>query len=99
MILSFSRTTGLCCRMFESYPSLKQAFGPFKSLNADDLRYSKVLADHGQRLLNTIAAVLETRDDPDAMVKHLHDLGQKHMTFDAKMAYMDVCSDVVNSYW
>lgn len=81
--------------MFESYPSLKNAFGPFKSLNADDMRYNNVLRAHGQRLLSTIASVIEKRDDPDAMVRHLHELGQKHMTFDAKMAYMDVSGQIV----
>ena len=81
--------------MFESYPGLRQAFATFKSLKTEDERYLNELRNHGKLLLATIASVLEKQNDPDAMISHLHELGQKHMTFDANMAYMDVSAELV----
>lgn len=69
---------------------MKGAFGPFKSLSPDDIRFSQELRAHGQRVLTTIDKLMCTRDDTSSMVMHLHELGQRHVTYSVKVDYIDV---------
>ena len=72
---------------------MKGAFGPFRSMKQEDQRFSMELRKHGERVLRTIDAVLKRKENPDQLVSYLHDLGRKHVTFNAKSDYMDVsCS-------
>ena len=48
---------------------------------------------HGMRVLKTVGDVLEKHDDIDQIVEYLHDLGTKHITFNAKPDYVDVSVD------
>ena len=51
----------LCFRLFETYPDTMGAFGPFKSLNPEDIRFNKELRDHGLRVISTVKEVLKHR--------------------------------------
>ena len=37
------------------------AFGPFKSLNPEDVRFSEELRDHGLRVISTVNEILKHR--------------------------------------
>ena len=69
---------------------MKGAFGPFRTLSPDDIHYSRELRAHGQRVLHTVEKLVDLRGDPDRAVRALHDLGRKHVIFNAKAEYMDV---------
>ena len=89
-----------CCfafvRMFADYPDVKGAFGPMLgSLSAADGRYTQELRDHGQRVLGTVDYVISNRQQQCDVISHLHDLGNRHITFDAKQDFMDVSSGIV----
>ncbi len=45
-------------RLFETYPDTMGAFGPFKSIKPEDVRFNEELRDHGLRVINTVQEVL-----------------------------------------
>ena len=51
----------LFLRLFETYPDTIGAFGPFKSLNPEDVRFNKELRDHGLRVISTVNEILKHR--------------------------------------
>ena len=69
---------------------MKGAFGPFKTLSTEDERYNQELRAHGQRVLHTVEKLVDLRNDPDRAVRSLHELGRKHVIFNAKEEYLDV---------
>ena len=75
--------------MFSSYPDIKSAFGPFRSVSSEDTHYTEVLQAHGTRVLGTLEYVI-TQNGNSEVVNYLHDLGNKHITFNAKVEFMDV---------
>lgn len=80
----------LFSRMFESYPDLKSAFGPFKHLNHHDASYEEVLRAHGVRVVNIVELVLNLWQNEEEVIQNLHELGRRHLTFSAKVEYVDV---------
>ncbi len=51
-------------RLFETYPDTMGAFGPFRSINPEDVRFNQELRDHGLRVINTVSEVLKHRSAP-----------------------------------
>lgn len=76
--------------MFESYPDLKSAFGPFKHLTQNDSDYEEVLRSHGVRVVSIVELVLSKSPDNEDVIENLHELGRKHLSFNAKVEYIDV---------
>ncbi|ELU06021.1 hypothetical protein CAPTEDRAFT_188542 [Capitella teleta] len=77
-------------RMFEAFPGIKESFGPLSSMVPEDHRYRKEISEHGVRVLNTVDTILRLRHDPDKTIETLHDLGGKHISFNAKVDYIDL---------
>ena len=77
---------------------MKEAFGPFRSIRPEDAHYKQVLEDHGKRVLGTLQMVIDYRNDPDHVVTELNELGQKHVTFNAKSEYLDVSDTEIINY-
>ena len=60
-------------RLFETYPETMGAFGPFKSLNPEDVRFSEELRDHGLRVISTVNEILKHRYVPHTHHSTCHD--------------------------
>ncbi|ELT94512.1 hypothetical protein CAPTEDRAFT_227018 [Capitella teleta] len=86
--------TEVFVRMFESYPDLKSAFGPLRHMNKKDAGYEDVLRAHGIRVLSIVEQVLSKRHNMEEVLSILHDLGRKHLTFSAKVEYIDIVSQM-----
>lgn len=80
----------VCYRMFESYPHMKAAFGPLRHLKHQDANYEDVLMSHGVRVLSVVQLVISNWTQRDKVIASLHDLGRNHLTFNAKVEYIDV---------
>ena len=76
--------------MFESYPGVKGAFGTLRSMSSQDKLYADEIRAHGRRVLGTLELVISHSNDPEHVINHLHELGHKHITFNAKVEFMDV---------
>nr|QQO51930.1 globin gb_IIIB [Platynereis dumerilii] len=76
--------------LFETYPDTKGAFSIFRALSQDDAQFEMELRMHGTRVMTTVREVLERIDDLDGVVEHLHELGRKHVIFNAKADYIDL---------
>lgn len=76
--------------MFATYPNVKEAFSAFRYLSAEDQRFELVLRAHGERVLMIVDQLLLQDSDCRYDVTLLHELGFKHVTFDAKSDYLDV---------
>ena len=85
-------------RLFETYPDMKDVFGPFRSMHPEDQRYSSVMKAHGERVLHTVDDVLKRQRRPEELIDFLHDLGHTHLTFNAKADYLDVRLLVLYAY-
>jgi hypothetical protein len=79
-----------CCRMFATYPLVKEAFGAFRYLSPEDQRFERELRAHGDRVLMLVDQLLMQDNDCRYDVTLLHELGFKHVTFNAKSDYLDV---------
>ena len=80
----------ICSRLFEQYPDTKGAFSVFKSMGPEDKKYEQELRAHGARVMRTVGEVIDRIHDHDAIVTHIHDLGSRHLTFNAKPDFIDV---------
>ena len=76
--------------MFQSYPDLQSAFGPLRDVSQEDSQYGDVLRAHGTRVLGIVKYLVEHWSDQDAVITHLHKLGQHHVIINAKVEYIDV---------
>lgn len=66
------------------------AFLPFRSVGEDSKRYKAELQKHGMRVMGVVDVILDCKGDRDKVIHQLHELGKKHLTFDAKPEYFDV---------
>ena len=73
-----------------SYPMMKSEFSAIKTLDSQDERYQQHIREHGGRVLNLLGNIVENVEQPDLVIRHLHELGTKHLTYDAKADYIDV---------
>jgi hypothetical protein len=72
------------------HPEIKDAFGPFKKLSKDSDRFDRELRLHGVRVLRTIETVLDSRYDSVRLARLLHNLGKKHVIYQANSDYFEV---------
>ena len=77
-------------RLFESHPDVKRLFLPFHNLSINDMRDNAVVRAHALRVMATVEKAVARLDEPDKLIKILHDLGRRHFTYNAKPEYVDV---------
>ena len=78
------------CRLFETHPEVQSVFVPFKGKSQEDLADSAQLKSHALRVMGTVEKSLDSIGDLDSLQKTLHELGAKHIMYNAKVDYIDV---------
>ncbi|KAK7493420.1 hypothetical protein BaRGS_00015320, partial [Batillaria attramentaria] len=76
--------------LFETNPEVQSVFLPFKGKTQQDLEDSAKLKSHALRVMGTVEKCLDNIDDPAKLQKMLHDLGARHVMYNAKVDYMDL---------
>lgn len=69
---------------------MQDLFVPFRGLSLEELKNSKRLREHGLRVMGTVEKCIARLDKPEKLEQIVHELGQKHITFDTKVEYIDV---------
>lgn len=76
--------------LFETHPDVQEIFLPFKGQTPDDLKQSTQLKSHVLRVMGTVEKCLARIDEPDKLETLLHDLGAKHLLYNARIDYIDL---------
>lgn len=85
-------------RLFETHPDVQEVFMPFKGKSKEDLSHSAQLKAHALRVMGTVEKCLARINEPKKMEELLHDLGAKHVMYNARVDYIDVSINVVESF-
>nr|KAG5704253.1 hypothetical protein BaRGS_012541 [Batillaria attramentaria] len=86
---SGTRTPDLSHWLFETHPDVQEIFLPFKGQSLDDLKHSTQLKSHVLRVMGTVEKCLARINEPDKLEALLHDLGAKHLLYNARIDYID----------
>ncbi|RWS29796.1 neuroglobin-like protein [Leptotrombidium deliense] len=76
--------------LFETHPDVQQMFLPLRSILKEDLKYSKELRAHALRVMGYIQKVVARLKEPEKCEQLLQDLGKRHVTYGAKVEYIDL---------
>ena len=77
-------------RLFETHPDVKAVFMPQGSDANEALKDSKWLRGHALRVMGIVEKVLSRIHDEDKLSKLLHELGNRHIQYNAKSDYIQV---------
>ena len=77
-------------RLFETHPEVQSVFMPFKSQNCESLMDNVQLKSHALRVMGTVDKCINRFHDPAKVRDMLHELGARHVMYNAKVDYMDV---------
>ncbi|XP_046580589.1 non-symbiotic hemoglobin 1-like [Haliotis rubra] len=77
-------------KLFETHPDVQDVFYPFKGQSSEDLKYSSQLKSHALRVMGTVEKCLARINDPKKLVELLHDLGARHVMYNARVDYIDL---------
>ncbi|XP_046381363.1 non-symbiotic hemoglobin 1-like [Haliotis rufescens] len=77
-------------RLFETHPDVQEVFMPFKGKSKEDLSHSAQLKAHALRVMGTVEKCLARINEPKKMEELLHDLGAKHVMYNARVDYIDL---------
>ncbi|XP_076464350.1 uncharacterized protein LOC143296358 [Babylonia areolata] len=76
--------------LFETHPDVQDVFLPFKGQSLDELKQSAQLKSHVLRVMGTVEKCLARIDEPDKLQNLLHELGAKHVLYNARIDYIDL---------
>ncbi|KAL8585140.1 hypothetical protein ACOMHN_013156 [Nucella lapillus] len=76
--------------LFETHPDVQAIFLPFKGQSLDELKQSAQLKGHVMRVMGTVEKCLSRIDEPEKLQNLLHDLGAKHVLYNARIDYIDL---------
>ncbi|XP_076442802.1 neuroglobin-like [Babylonia areolata] len=76
--------------LFETHPDVQDAFQPFQGRSLEELRHSRQLKGHVLKVMNTVEKCLARIHEPDKLESLLHDLGAKHLLYNARIDYIDL---------
>lgn len=62
----------------------------FRDKTAEELRASTALRSHVLRVMGAVEKVVARMDSEDKVVTLLHDLGQRHVVYNARPEFLDV---------
>ncbi|KAI8787758.1 neuroglobin, partial [Biomphalaria glabrata] len=70
-------------------PDVKGTFMDFRDKTAEELRASTALRSHVLRVMGAVEKVVARMDSEDKVVTLLHDLGQRHVVYNARPEFLD----------
>ncbi|ESO86864.1 hypothetical protein LOTGIDRAFT_73010, partial [Lottia gigantea] len=76
--------------LFETHPDVQDVFMPFKGKSKEDLKQSTQLRSHALRVMGTVEKCLARINEPQKMDEMLHQLGSRHVMYNAKVDYIDL---------
>ncbi|KAH9523172.1 hypothetical protein Btru_066009 [Bulinus truncatus] len=77
-------------RLFETHPEVQNVFMPFRGQSKEILRESAQLKSHALRVMGTVDKCISRFQEPDKVKDLLHELGARHVMYNAKVDYMDL---------
>lgn len=77
------------CRLLED-PGVKSTFSSFRDKTVEELKASTALRSHVLRVMGAVEKVVARLDNEDKLVALLHDLGQRHVVYNARPEFLDV---------
>lgn len=86
-------TVTLCAlftRLFETHPEVQSVFLPFRGKSHEDLQDSPQLKSHALRVMGTVETCMNHIHQLQELHQTLHDLGARHVMYNAKVDYIDV---------
>jgi len=76
-------------KLFENHPDVQENFENFRGQTIESLKGSEALETHALSVMNSVNKVVSRLDQPDRLVQLLHDLGRKHISYKANMAFLE----------
>ncbi|RUS80969.1 hypothetical protein EGW08_011244, partial [Elysia chlorotica] len=77
-------------KLFETHPEVQSVFMPFKAQNCESLMDNVQLKSHALRVMGTVDKCINRFHDPAKVRDMLHELGARHVMYNAKVDYMDL---------
>ncbi|CAG5127650.1 unnamed protein product [Candidula unifasciata] len=82
--------------LFEE-PEIKGTFLSFRDKTVEELKASTALRSHVLRVMGAVEKVVARLDNEEKMVALLHDLGQRHVVYNARPEFLDLVGPQFNS--
>ncbi|CAG5129128.1 unnamed protein product, partial [Candidula unifasciata] len=76
--------------LFETHPEVQNVFVPFRGQTREVLQDSVQLKSHAVRVMGTVDKCLTRCQDPERIRQMLHELGARHVLYNARVDYMDL---------
>ncbi|RWS04741.1 cytoglobin-2-like protein, partial [Dinothrombium tinctorium] len=76
--------------LFETHPEVQEVFMPFREVDPSDLKFSKELRAHALRVMGIVQKVVARIRDAEKCEQLLQELGKKHVSYGAKVNYVDL---------
>ncbi|KAK6182322.1 hypothetical protein SNE40_010033 [Patella caerulea] len=76
--------------LFETHPDVQDVFMPFKGKSKEDLKQNTQLRSHALRVMGTVEKCLARINEPKKLEEMLHELGARHVMYNAKVDYIDL---------
>ncbi|RUS91400.1 hypothetical protein EGW08_000830 [Elysia chlorotica] len=77
--------------------AVKDHFVRFRDQSPEQLKASAVLKSHVLKVMSAVEKAVARLDDPDKLNKLLHDLGQRHMLYNARPEFLDLVGPQFNN--
>lgn len=77
-------------KLFETHPDVQDVFMPFKGMAKEDMQHSSQLRAHALRVMDIVEKCLAEIDDSNKVEAMLHELGSRHVMYNAKVDYIDL---------
>lgn len=78
--------------LFQTHPEVQDAFMPFQKLAQEDMEHSAILRSHALRVMGTVDKCLARIRTPEKLQTLMHELGERHVNYNARYDFVDVSS-------
>ncbi|XP_012939902.1 neuroglobin [Aplysia californica] len=78
-------------------PEIRGTFMTFRDKTVEELKASTALRSHVLRVMGAVEKVVARLDNKEKMVALLHDLGQRHMSYNARPEFLDLVGPQFNN--
>uniref|UniRef100_A0A0B6Z8Y6 Globin n=1 Tax=Arion vulgaris TaxID=1028688 RepID=A0A0B6Z8Y6_9EUPU len=78
-------------------PEVRSSFMSFRDKTVEELKASTALRSHVLRVMGAVEKVIARLDNEEKIVNLLHDLGQRHMVYNARPEFLDLVGPQFNN--